>query len=88
MSALSERTHTMAEAPILDVRSEIPQRRHELIFENYHALEAGHSYILVNDHDPKPLYYQFEAEHNGEFTWEYREEGPETWRVRIGKVSA
>ena len=31
---------TMAETPILDVRSEIPQRRHELIFENYHELEA------------------------------------------------
>ena len=75
----------MAEAYILDVRSEIPQRRHELIFENYHALEAGHSYILVNDHDPKPLYYQFDAEHNGQYTWQYLEEGPTVWRVEIGK---
>lgn len=76
----------MAEAPILDVRAEIPQRRHELIFEHYHAMEAGESYILVNDHDPKPLYYQFEAEHAGAYTWQSLEEGPEVWRVEIGKI--
>lgn len=70
---------------ILDVREEIPRRRHELIFEHYTDLESGDQFILVNDHDPKPLYYQFEAEHTGQFTWEYLEEGPETWRVRIGR---
>jgi uncharacterized protein (DUF2249 family) len=41
----------------------------------------------VNDHDPKPLYYQFDAEHSGAFTWDYLESGPETWRVRIGKTT-
>ncbi|MHB1250237.1 MAG: DUF2249 domain-containing protein [Polaromonas sp.] len=41
----------------------------------------------MNDHDPKPLYYQFDAEHPGEFTWDYLESGPETWRVRIGKIA-
>jgi uncharacterized protein (DUF2249 family) len=48
-------------------------------------LEAGESFILVNDHDPKPLYYQFQAERTGEFTWEYLEQGPAAWRVRIGR---
>lgn len=72
----------------LDVRDEIPQRRHELIFENYHALSPGDGFILVNDHDPKPLYYQFEAEHTGQFEWEYQEQGPQVWRVRIGKPSS
>lgn len=70
----------------LDVRQEIPMRRHQLIFENYESLGPGEGFILINDHDPKPLYYQFDAEHNGEFTWEYLEEGPVDWRVRIGKV--
>ena len=41
--------------------------------------------MLINDHDPKPLYYQFAAEHAGEFVWEYSEKGPIDWRVRIGK---
>ena len=52
-------------------------------------MAPGEDYVLVNDHDPKPLYYQFEAEHKGDFTWEYLESGPEVWRVDIGRpVSA
>ncbi|HEU4849079.1 MAG TPA: DUF2249 domain-containing protein [Terrimesophilobacter sp.] len=38
--------------------------------------------------DPKPLYYQFEAEHTGEFSWDHLEQGPDVWRVRIGRVAA
>ena len=72
----------------LDVREEIPARRHQLIFETYGALTPGDGFILVNDHDPKPLYYQFEAEHTGEFSWDYLEQGPDVWRVRIGRIAA
>jgi uncharacterized protein (DUF2249 family) len=73
---------------VLDVRTEIPRRRHELIFESFGEIAPGEAYVLVNDHDPKPLRYQFEAENAGEFSWEYLEEGPEVWRVRIGRVAA
>lgn len=69
----------------LDVRSEPPARRHELIFDTYDGLAPGGSFVLVNDHDPKPLRYQFEAEHAGAFSWNYLEEGPEVWRVQIGR---
>ena len=72
---------------ILDVRTVAPRHRHELIFETWAALNPGSAFELVNDHDPKPLYYQFSAEHAGEFTWEYQERGPEVWRVSIGKAS-
>ncbi|SDD06687.1 Uncharacterized conserved protein, DUF2249 family [Sanguibacter gelidistatuariae] len=71
--------------PILDVRTEVPARRHELILSTYHALAAGEGYVLVNDHDPKPLYYQFAAEYPDQFTWDYQAEGPVEWRVRIGR---
>jgi uncharacterized protein (DUF2249 family) len=70
----------------LDVRTEPPARRHELIFDTYDGLSAGEGFMLVNDHDPKPLYYQFAAEHEGEFSWDYVEQGPEVWRVRIGRT--
>jgi hypothetical protein len=43
--------------------------------------------VLVNDHDPKPLRYQFEAQHGGEYTWGYLQAGPERWRVRIGTAA-
>ncbi|HEX6498728.1 MAG TPA: DUF2249 domain-containing protein [Micromonosporaceae bacterium] len=71
----------------LDVRSEPPARRHDLIFSTYYSLSGGAEFILVNDHDPKPLYYQFAAEHAGRFTWDYLEQGPEVWKVRIGRTA-
>jgi uncharacterized protein (DUF2249 family) len=51
-------------------------------------LLPGAGFVLVNDHDPTPLRYQFEAEHAGAFTWDYLEAGPAAWRVRVGRVSA
>lgn len=73
---------------VIDVRTVVPRERHPLIFTTFEALGAGESFTLVNDHDPKPLFYQFSAEHEGEFTWDYLERGPQTWRVRIGKLAA
>jgi len=83
-----EPTMSTTEDRVLDVRSEEPRRRHELIFETFTDLPVGQTYVLVNDHDPKPLRYQFEAENAGEFSWEYVEQGPEVWRVRIGRTAA
>lgn len=69
----------------LDVRELIPAQRHVKIFETFGNLQPGEAFVLVNDHDPKPLYYQFQAEHAGKFEWTYLEQGPEVWRVRIGR---
>lgn len=70
---------------ILDVREMIPRERHPRIFNAFDSLQPGEGFTLVNDHDPLPLYYQFSAERQGAFTWDYLESGPETWRVRIGR---
>ena len=75
-------------APVIDVRRVAPAQRHPLIFDTFAGLAPGAAFVLVNDHDPKPLYYQFAAEHAGEFVWEYLEKGPIDWRVRIGKTEA
>jgi len=69
----------------VDVRTIVPRERHPLIFNTFHALAPGEAFLLVNDHDPKPLYYQFKAELGDVFEWEYLESGPEVWKVRIGK---
>ena len=74
--------------PQLDVRSEPPARRHDLILSTYADLGPGDGFVLVNDHDPKPLYYQFAAEYPDRFTWDYVETGPEVWKVRIGRPNA
>lgn len=73
---------------IVDVRDVAPPERHPRIFGTFTHLAPGESFVLVNDHDPKPLYYQFQAELAGQFSWEYLELGPTTWRVRIGKEPA
>lgn len=76
----------MSEAPIVDVRPIPPRERHPRIFQTFESLASGEAMILVNDHDPKPLWYQFQMERPGQFTWTYQEEGPEVWRVEIRKV--
>lgn len=70
----------------LDVRPLPPAERHRLIFETWHRLNPGQAFTLLNDHDPKPLYYQFAAEHPNQFTWIEGEMGPAVWRVTIGKA--
>ena len=80
----------LAEASVakeIDVRSLIPAQRHAKIFQLVGELAAGTSFVLVNDHDPKPLYYQLEAEYPKQFSWVYVERGPEVWQVEIGKLA-
>jgi uncharacterized protein (DUF2249 family) len=69
----------------IDVRPMPPRERHATIFNTWEALPPGDGILLVNDHDPLPLYYQFAVEHQGGFRWDYIERGPQTWRVRISK---
>jgi uncharacterized protein (DUF2249 family) len=73
---------------LVDVRAIAPRERHPLIFSTFRVLKPGQAMELVNDHDPRPLYYQFAAEIPGAFSWEYLEQGPETWRVAITRTAA
>jgi uncharacterized protein (DUF2249 family) len=84
----AERSTLVSEDLVLDVRTEPPVRRHALIFETFDKLVVGSAFVLVNDHDPKPLYYQLAAEQGGTFSWDYLEEGPQVWRVRIARTAA
>ena len=70
----------------IDVRTIAPRERHPLIFSTFRALANGQALELVNDHDPRPLYHQLNAENAGEFSWDYLEQGPDTWRVAITRV--
>jgi uncharacterized protein (DUF2249 family)/uncharacterized protein YjiS (DUF1127 family) len=72
---------------VVDVRSLAPAQRHAKIFQLVNELGPGSSFILVNDHDPKPLYYQLEAEYPKQFSWTYLQRGPEVWQVEIGKLA-
>lgn len=77
-----EKTHE------IDVRQIPHSERHSRILGSYARLAPGESFVLVNDHDPKPLRREFEATYQGHFEWGYLEDGPAQWRVRIGRPSA
>jgi regulator of cell morphogenesis and NO signaling len=70
---------------ILNVTLIEPKLKHPTIFERFDELISGESLILHNDHDPKPLYYELSAERGDIFSWQYLEQGPETWKVKITK---
>lgn len=77
----------MSQEVLIDVRDMIPRERHPKIFKTWEELPVGGVMKLVNDHDPKPLFYEFKAERAGEFEWDAVERGPERWTVLIKRVA-
>jgi uncharacterized protein (DUF2249 family) len=69
-----------------DIRPYPPTERHEMFYKAFADISTGEAFEFINDHDPKPLYYQMEAESKEPFRWEYLEKGPELWKVRVIKV--
>ena len=70
---------------ILNVTLLEPRQKHPTIFVRFDELAEGESLTIHNDHDPKPLYYQLLGERGNIFEWEYLEQGPESWKVKISK---
>lgn len=81
-NAMTETT----QRPLIDVRILPPPERHRMIFATFGQLAPGEAMELVNDHDPRPLHYQFEIQMPGLYSWNYLEEGPHVWRVAIGRA--
>ncbi|PTX12211.1 regulator of cell morphogenesis and NO signaling [Pontibacter mucosus] len=71
----------------LDVTVLEPRMKHPTIFQWFDNLKGGEAFVIHNDHDPKPLYYQLLGERGNVFKWEYLEQGPEIWEVRISKLT-
>jgi uncharacterized protein (DUF2249 family) len=71
---------------VMDVRPIPCSIKHGMIIKTWLALPTGDHFILLNDHDPVPLFYQFSAEWPGAFTWEHLVKGPEEFRVKITRI--
>jgi uncharacterized protein (DUF2249 family) len=88
--ALRELHMTAAAQPsnsaTVDLRRLVPPERHATIFQRAGELAPGERFVLINDHDPKPLHYQLESAHPGQFSWTYLESGPAVWRIEIGRL--
>jgi uncharacterized protein (DUF2249 family) len=73
---------------VMDVRPIPCSVKHGLIIKQWLDLELGEHFILLNDHDPVPLRYQFAAQWPEAFTWEHLVKGPTEFRVKITKLKA
>jgi len=62
-----------------------PHQKHKVIFETFDKLVPGEAMLLINDHDPAPLHYQFQLERPGSFSWDYLERGP-VFRIKIERI--
>jgi len=56
------RTSNRMPATTLDLRDVPPPERHPKIHDAFTELDSGESLRIVNDHEPKPLFYEFQAE--------------------------
>ncbi|MFB6189784.1 MAG: DUF2249 domain-containing protein [Halapricum sp.] len=72
----------------LDLRDVPPPERHPKIHAAFEELDSGETLTIVNDHEPKPLYYEFAAEVEDfdadGYTDEQRDEG--TFVAELPKV--
>lgn len=74
------------ETPVLNVAAISDHRmRHESIFKSFENLQEGASFIIRNDHDPLPVFYQLKSINGDIVGWEYQQQGPEFWDVKVTK---
>ncbi|HWA56062.1 MAG TPA: DUF2249 domain-containing protein [Gemmatimonadales bacterium] len=68
----------------LDLRPVEPKDRFDRIIQTYDSLAPAQPLELTVDHDPRCMYYALRATRGEDaFAFEYLENGPETWRVRV-----
>jgi len=70
----------------LDVRQVDCTDKRGLIFERWLSLAPGQHFVLVNHHDPIPMYHMLSGQFPGQLNWEYEARTPEYVAIRITKV--
>lgn len=72
---------------VLDVRQIAPALGDGRITGTVHGLAAGEAIVLVTDHDPTSVLHRLEIERPGTFRRRHLGDGPDVWRVEIGRVA-
>ncbi|MGQ3328091.1 MULTISPECIES: DUF2249 domain-containing protein [Halorubrum] len=74
--------------PTLDVREIPPVNRHDTIHEEFDGMDPGETLTIVNDHEPKPLYYEMAAEVPAfdEEAYEVRQKAPDEFVAEFPKT--
>lgn len=87
MPTLTPTQNLTATDKVLDVRLIPCSIKHGLIIKQWLELPVGDHFILLNDHDPVPLRYQFAAQWPNAFTWQHLVNIPGEARVKITKLT-
>jgi uncharacterized protein (DUF2249 family) len=74
---------TTATDAFIDVRTLPSGTCRDTIFRTLQTLEIGAALTLTVGHDPQPLRFYLDLSRPGDFAFDYLEEGPDAWRVRI-----
>ena len=74
-------------ATTLDIRELPPSDRHPKIHDAFADLDSGETLEIVNDHEPKPLFYEFQAEVEAfdAEAYEVEKRGPTEFVARLPK---
>jgi len=74
----------------LDVRDIPPVNRHDRIHDEFASLDPGESLVIVNDHEPKPLFYEMAAEvpEFDEEAYSVEQEAPDRFVAEFPKTEA
>jgi len=88
MNTNTETNNLIDANKVMEVRPIPCSIKHGLILKTWMELPVGDHFILLNDHDPVPLYYQFSAQWPGAFGWKHLAKGPEEFRVKITKLKS
>lgn len=75
----------IANEKIINVQELEPRLRHQTIFDVFNALAEGEHLIIHNNHDPMPVYYQLMNLRGNIFSWEYLQQGPQWWDIRVSR---
>ena len=86
MNSNIEQQNLIGPDRVMDVRPIPCSIKHGLIIRTWLDLPVSSHFILLNDHDPVPLHYQFLGQWPGTFTWEHLVKGPTEFRVKITKL--
>lgn len=70
----------------LDLRCLGADQRPPRFLAAFDELKTGAAMDLIDDHDPRAVFEQIQAERYGQFSWRLLESGPDTWRVRVGRT--
>ncbi len=76
----------IAQEKLLDARDIPCEARQSQVFSRARGLVPGDYFVLVNTINPVPMRYLLEDAHPGCFTWDYLQNGPDLYAVRISRA--